>query len=328
MKFIKRFFVHIILLFLSLSFSGQLKAQEGIPIYYDHLTDNLFLIHPAMAGASYCNKARLTGRAQWMGVKDFPMLQTFSLASHLGSTSGFGFILFNDRNGYHAQKGIQVAFAQHLHLSRGRTLNQLSLGISAMYTLHQLDQSTFDPSDFDPVISYTLQSKGYFNIDAGFAYHVQNFFLLGTVKNVLNMIRPLYSPGVENVNLRNYVGHIGYFIKTRGSFHMEPSVMVQYKEYNGNMIVDGNLKFYHEFPAGTFFWGASYRNYMDNSPYTSVQNLSPIAGFYFKNFIISYVYTHQLSGRAFTPGGFHQISLGYNFGCKTIDPTYGCPHIR
>ncbi len=328
MKVFKVNIISLIIVTFFLNIPSGMKAQEGVPIYYDHLTDNLFLIHPAMAGASFCNKIRLTGRMQWAGVKDFPMLQTLSLSSHLGSSSGYGFILFNDRNGYHSQKGVQLAFAQHLKLSRGRTFNQLSLGVSAMYVMHQLDQTSFDPSDFDPVIAYTLQSEGYFNIDVGFAYHVQNFFLLGSVKNLLNMVRPLYSPGLENVNLRNYVGHIGYFIKTRGTFHIEPSFMVQYKEFNGNIIADGNLKFYHELPSGTFYWGASYRMYLDNSPYGSLQHISPLAGFYYKNFIITYIYTHSIAGNTFGTGGFHQLSLGYNFGCKTVDPTYGCPHLR
>ena len=46
------------------------NAQEGLPTYSDYLTDNLYLIHPSMAGASNCTKVRLTGRQQWFGQED------------------------------------------------------------------------------------------------------------------------------------------------------------------------------------------------------------------------------------------------------------------
>ncbi len=306
----------------------QSRAQEGIPIYYDYLTDNLFLIHPAMAGASSCSKVRLTGRMQWSGVEDFPMLQTLNVSSHLGKHSGFGIILYNDRNGYHSQKGLQMAFAHHLQLSQGRTLNQLSFGISGMYSFNQIDMTDFDPNNFDPAVANVMQSAGYFNIDVGLAWHVENFFFIASAKNLLLMSRPLYTPGLENNNLRNYVGSMGYFFGKREGFHFEPSVMFQYKEYSGEMIGDANLKFYQDMANGAFFWGVSYRNYLNQSVYGSLQDLTPFIGFYSNKFIISYVYTYQLAENTFSKGGFHQVSLGFNFDCRRREPVLGCPHIR
>ena len=32
------------------------NAQEGLPTYSDYLTDNLYLIHPSMAGAASHNQ--------------------------------------------------------------------------------------------------------------------------------------------------------------------------------------------------------------------------------------------------------------------------------
>ncbi len=322
----KRFFITLSILFLITGRMGY--AQEGIPIYYDYLTDNLHLIHPAMNGASSCSKVRLTGRMQWSGVKDFPMLQTLSLSSHLGKSSGFGVILFNDRNGYHSQKGIQMSFAQHILLSQREILNKLSFGVSAMYVLNQLDQSAFDPNDFDPVIAYTMQSSGYFNVDVGLAYHLENFFFLASAKNLLLMPRGLYTPGLENVNLRNYVGTMGYFFGKQMGFHVEPSVMLQYKEYSKAMIVDGNLKFYHDLSNGAFFYGVSYRNYLNSAVTNPLSDITPIIGFYSGRFILAYVYTHQLAQNTFSQGGFHQITLGFNFDCRQRIYRYGCPHLR
>ncbi|NPA45809.1 MAG: type IX secretion system membrane protein PorP/SprF [Chlorobi bacterium] len=318
------------ILFLILIVSGAFTragAQEGVPVYYDYLTDNLHLIHPAMMGASTCSKVRLTGRMQWTGVNDFPMLQTLSLSSHLGKNSGFGLIIYNDRNGYHRQTGVQVAFAHHLLLSQGEVLNKLSFGISGMYSFNQLDESTFDPSDFDPVVSYTLRSGGYFNMDVGLAYHYENFFFLASAKNLLLIPRPLYGPA-ENVNLRNYVGTIGYFFGKGVGFHVEPSVMLQYKEFNGDLIGDLNVKFYHDMNNAAFFYGVSYRNYLGTMSQNPLHDITPIVGVYAGKFFAAYLYTYQLSDATFSNGGFHQISLGYNFDCRPRIYRYGCPHIR
>jgi hypothetical protein len=56
--------------------SQLVVSQEGIPIYADYLSDNLYLVHPAMAGASNANKIRLTARKQWFDVNTAPNLQT------------------------------------------------------------------------------------------------------------------------------------------------------------------------------------------------------------------------------------------------------------
>lgn len=47
---IKQLLVFSVLMVILL-FSSKSLAQEGIPVYFDYLTDNYYLIHPSMAGA-------------------------------------------------------------------------------------------------------------------------------------------------------------------------------------------------------------------------------------------------------------------------------------
>ena len=55
----------LLILAVSVVFFTQLaKAQEGLPVYSDYLTDNYYLIHPSMAGVASCSKIRITGRQQ------------------------------------------------------------------------------------------------------------------------------------------------------------------------------------------------------------------------------------------------------------------------
>src|SRR6187401_3170962 len=86
--------------------------------YSDYLTDNYYLIHPSMAGASNCAKIRLTGRQQWFGSDDSPSLNTLSFNGRISDRSGAGIILYNDENGYHSQKGVKLSYAHHIMFSR------------------------------------------------------------------------------------------------------------------------------------------------------------------------------------------------------------------
>jgi len=45
-----------------------------------------------------------------------------------------------------------------------------------------------------------------------------------------------------------------------------------------------------------------------------LQLFTPIVGVNFKNFMFSYNYSYQSGDIRFDNGGFHQITLGYDFG--------------
>ena len=76
------------------------KAQEGLPIYTDYLTDNYYLIHPSMAGVANCAKVRLTARQQWFGEDNSPRLLTMSINGRIGeSQAGIGGILYAHGSG-------------------------------------------------------------------------------------------------------------------------------------------------------------------------------------------------------------------------------------
>ncbi len=322
----------ILFLFLALLYFTTYKTygQEGIPIYHDYLSDNLFLLHPSMAGASSCAKVRLTGRMQWFDIQDNPMLQTFSFHTHLGEEgqNGIGAIIFNDRNGYHSQKGLQLAFAHHLNFGNGEYVNKLSFGIAGMFVQNQLDETGFDPNRFDPIIAGVVQSASYYNVDFGFSYHVRGFFFNATLKNALLISRDLYSK-YEQVNLRNYVGSIGYYLGSK-NFHIEPSVMAQYKEYSGQVITDMNMKFYFNMTdSNIFYLGASYRKDWDDQVNQAIyHNITPIMGVKISKFTFAYTYTYDLGETPISNSGFHQITLGYNFNCKQQLVRIGCPEIN
>ncbi len=316
-------------LFFLLLFSPLLKAQETLPIYSDYLSDNVFLVHPSAAGIGNCGKLRLTARNQWAGVEDAPSLQTISVHNKFGDNVGLGLILFNDKNGYHSQQGLQATFAYHIQLgNRYDEVNQLSFALGAMGVYNKVDESSFTFPDGipDPAISQIVQSEGYFNADFSMAYHRKGFFSYVTAKNILLSARNLYGD-YESLNLRRYLTTLGYYFNGK-KVQLEPSIMGQVIERTGEKFVDFNMKVYKKID-NTQIWAAfSYRKGFDNATTEELNYLTPIVGVNINQFMVSYTYTKQSGELLFDDAGYHQISLGYNFGCRSPRKIGGCPNLN
>ena len=319
-------------------FTHSVSAQEGLPIYSDYLTDNYYLLHPSMAGVSNCNKIRLTGRQQWFGDEKAPSLQTMSINGRIGdSPSGVGAIFFNDKNGYHSQSGAYLTYAHHLMFSRNTIdLNMLSFGLSAGLIQYKLDETAF--LEFDPIIAGIEQSSSDFNIDFGFSYHFINFYAHATVKNVLaNEGVNINEQGVRYDNLRTYLFSAGnVFSKLGSEWSFEPSLMFAYKDATKESFIDVNFKSYNELDFGNLFAGISYRRSFDGAEFTTgsgvssqkLQYFTPIVGAEYNNFMFAYTYSYQANSVVFNNGGFHQITLGYNFGCEKEKYDCNCPSVN
>ena len=319
-------------------FTQFISAQEGLPIYSDYLTDNYYLLHPSMAGVSNCNKIRLTGRQQWFGDENAPSLQTMSINGRIGeSSSGVGAIFFNDKNGYHSQSGAYLTYAHHLMFSRNTIdLNMLSFGLSAGLIQYKLDETAF--LEFDPIIAGIEQSASDFNIDFGFSYHFIDFYAHATVKNVLaNEGININEQGISYDNLRTYLLSAGnVFSKLGSDWSFEPSLMYAYKDATKESFIDINFKSYKELDFGKLFAGISYRRSFDGAEFTTdsgidsqkLQYFTPIIGVEYNNFMFAYTYSYQANSVVFNNGGYHQITLGLNFGCKKEKYDCNCPSVN
>jgi len=331
---------NIILAAITVMVTSIATSQEGLPIYTDYLTDNYYLIHPSMAGIANCSKVRLTGRQQWFGQDDAPKLVTLSVNGRLGdSQSAIGGILYADKNGYHSQKGGYLTYAHHLMFSRSEAdLNMLSFGLSAGFIQYQLDETSFlDGSPIpDPAIDGIVQNETNFNVDLGFSYHFLDFYAHATVKNILN------NSGVNRdveitSNVRRYLASVGnVFSKFGSEWSYEPSLMFQYRDLTKESSIDINGKVYKEMDFGKLWGGFSYRQSLDGAEYlngTSVSSqklnqVTAILGVNYSDFMFGYTYTYQTNPIVFTSGGFHQLTLGYNFSCRRAKYACNCPAVN
>ncbi len=329
---LKKLVVFALFVFSQMSFS-----QEGIAVYSDYLSDNYYLLHPSMAGAANCSKIRATVRQQWFGQNDAPAMQTLSMNGSIGEQSGAGVIFYNDKNGYHSQKGLKVTYAHHIMFSRDQVdLNQLSFGMSLGLVQSTLDETTFlGPAGFDPIIYGTVQRDSYFNVDIGMSYNYLDFYTHVTVKNAIETRRDIYTD-IESDNIRKVILNTGYTFGDSEGLSWEPSIMFQLVNQTKEKTVDLNLKAYKQMDFGKVWGGLSYRRSLDGAEYVEngavktqkLQYITPILGVNYKNFMFSYTYSYLTGSVNFDNGGFHQLTLGMNIFCKPEKYHCNCPAIN
>ena len=318
-------YTRISILFL-LFFVCKSYSQETLPIYQDYLSDNVYILHPSAAGIGNSSKLRFTARKQWAGIPNAPELQTLSFHTRFGefSNAAYGFMFFNDQNGFHSQKGVQGSYAYHLPMSTSKVFSQLSFGLAFTFVQNQSDQRTFigEPTKVSPII----ESTSYYNADFSMAYHRGGLFSYFTVKNLLLTAKNNLNVQ-EPLDLRNYIFSAGYYYGEDNYIQLEPSFMLQLRESTGQRIADFNIKAYKTI-SQTQIWAAlSYRKSFDTNSVDNSQYISPIIGLNYENFMFSYTYTKQMNDILLTNSGFHQISLGINLWTRKQRGA-ACPNIN
>ncbi|PRX52440.1 PorP/SprF family type IX secretion system membrane protein [Salegentibacter salegens] len=326
----------IFIIFFGFLSGASAKAQEVIPIYSDYLTDNLFLIHPSMAGAANRNQIRLTARQQWFDVDNAPSLQTLAVNGRLGDKLGVGGIVFNDKNGNFSKIGTYGTVAYHLLFSRSELdLNQLSFGISAGIVQHRLDQSGF--TEFDPNVNASNESDFFGNMDIGMSYYYLDFYAHLAAKNIISIKRELFYSDAVPSNQRKYLFSTGYVFDNNNEWSYEPSILYQLREATNEMNIDLNMKVYRNVDFGQVWGGLSYRNSFEGTEYTTEGNevesqqlryITPFVGLDYKNFMFGYTFSYQFNSVVLSNNGFHQITIGYDFGKSRGRWDCKCPAIN
>lgn len=318
--------------------SEKAFSQEVIPTYSDYLTDNLYLLYPSMAGASNYDQIRLTGRTQWFDVQDAPNLQTLAANFRMGDKVGLGGIMFRDENGNYSKLGAYATFAYHLMFSRSNAdLNQLSFGVNLGVIQHRLDQSSF--TGFDPAIGNNSNDI-FANMDLGMSYFYRDFYFHLAAKNILSVNRELFYSDAVPSNMRKYLASAGYVLdlNPNDEWSFEPSVLFQVREATEEMAIDGNIKAYYQLDDNSKLWGGfSYRNSFEGAEYTTdgqeiksqqLRYLTPFVGIGWDKFIFGYTFSYQLNSVVLSNSGFHQITLGYNFGKSRQRYDCHCPAVN
>jgi type IX secretion system PorP/SprF family membrane protein len=295
------------------------KAQYRMPIYTDYLTDNYYVLHPAMAGAQYEGlKIRSSFRTQWLDVSNAPALQSLNVHARVGDRSGIGGLFYHDKNGFQSQIGFQGTYAHHINFYRSTAeLNQLSFGLTVGGSFHRHDQSSFDLSSGDPLISGTENRTSSVYADIGLTYNRLTLYAHLTLQNLVFEGKNI-SDDVFLDRPRRIIASIGNFFEIRPYWALEPSVMVDFVEHTNRPNIDVSLKSHHNINATQLWVGVSYRKGLtDTLTQKAIVNykvsfaqLSSIIGFNYNKWMFSYTYTVGIGNIKINNFGFHQLSLG------------------
>ena len=113
--------------------------------------------------------------------------------------------------------------------------------------------------------------------------------------------------------------------------------MFQYRDLTKESSIDVNAKVYKQMDFGKLWGGLSYRQSLDGAEFLTnsnavssqkLQQITPILGVNYNEFMFAYTYTYQTNSVIFTNGGFHQLTLGYNFNCSREKYACNCPAVN
>jgi|TARA_B100001564_G_scaffold14779_1_gene11515 type IX secretion system PorP/SprF family membrane protein len=303
---------------------GQLQLIHGqlqLPIYADYLTDNYFLVHPAMAGAQLEGvQARMTHRSQWQGVANAPSLQTINAHGRIGLKSGLGTVFYTDRNGFQNQVGASVTYAHHINLIVGnRDIHQLSFGLSAGVLNNTHDQTQFDIKLGDPLVEGSQVKSNGLHMDLGLTYIRYQFYTHFTVRNLIFKGQNI-SDDISLDKAKKIIVNTGHFFELSENAALEPSVMIQIVDYADLPSFDMNMKSHHTLNNLNFSFGASYRfGTQPNTNLFSGENLNQdhkqltlLTGLQFRGVSFFYTYTHSFEDIQIAPFNSHQFTLGFD----------------
>lgn len=229
--------------------SGLCRAQQD-PQYNQYMFNQL-VINPAYAGSKDAISAVMDLRKQWVAMPGSP--QTGSLSLHgplLLNSLGLGGHLIMESIGPTDWTAAYFDAAYRFKLKRGK----LSFGISAGMVNYNINTSKLDYKDAgEPLLNYT-GPRTKFDINAGFYYYNQSFYVGGSVTHLNKptlydaSVAPIStSPNAPNISLffslqSHYFLYAGKGFQLNENVLFNPSVMVKYVQ-GGTPSADLNLNF-------------------------------------------------------------------------------------
>lgn len=302
-----------IILFLGIFCAGCMVAQEfTLPIQNQYIADNPYLISSAYAGIGDCWQARVGGFEQWIGVEGGPSTQSVSIDGRISDRSGVGAIIYNDRNGFTTQRGIQLSFAHHMTLNDYNN-QYLSFGASYKFAQLGIDISAFNRSVPDQNVRGDL-SVNNSNFDISALYRFGKFFFSLNAVNLLQKEITEFNLDEPSI-IQNYYIYTGYtFNSRRSELEIEPSVLYQNFPSDGRSTADLVLKIRKVQKTNYFWGGAMIRGIVDQD--FKPLSVSPMLGVKRGNLYFSYGYQINVNEIIPASTGSHLITLGFDFGCR------------
>ena len=317
MKFLKRFLISGVLLFLL----GSVSAQQ-VPMYSQYIM-NGFLINPSFAGNDGYTTVNLTAREQWVGIASAPSTYAASFQTRMLKTSyiskstsvrrkavrptkggrvGLGGYFFNDQNGIVKRTGAQIAYAYHIPMGQ----NQLSFGLAATAYQYAIDLDGVLLRDVDDAYLNNYDRVVFIpDFNFGVSFTTYDYYVAFAMSS---LTRGSLMLGNQGDNNRSELGHYfitgGYkFTMPNRDFILEPSVLIK----SSDMVfkaaqVDLTTRLYYK---EDFWGGLSWR---------TNDAMVMMMGMKYDRFYFAYAFDFTLTDIRSQSFGSHELSMAVKFG--------------
>jgi len=219
---------------------------------YTQYMYNMNVINPAYAGSKENLSFGLLYRTQWTGIDGAPKTGTFFGHLPVGENVGLGLSIISDQHGPVKETNAYADFSYTLRLGGE---HRLAFGLKAGATFHDIGLAGVDVVDpNDPFFSQNINSTTP-NVGAGFFYYTDNYYLAGSVPNILNSVHLDANGNKLGSEATHYFLTGGYVFELSPNAKLKPSFLVKSSfDAPTSFDINANMLFYEKFEIG-----ASYR---------------------------------------------------------------------
>lgn len=241
----KKLYIIIVLLI-----ATQMHGQQD-PQYTQYMY-NMNVINPAYAGSKENLSFGLLYRTQWTGIDGAPKTGTFFGHLPVGEKVGLGLSIISDEHGPVKETNAYADFSYTLRLGGE---HRLAFGLKAGATFHDIGLNNIVVvDDDDPFFTGNINSTTP-NIGAGFFYYTDNYYLAGSVPNILNSVHLDANGNQLGSEATHYFLTGGYVFELSPNAKLKPSFLVKSSfDAPTSFDINANMLFYEKFEIG-----ASYR---------------------------------------------------------------------
>ena len=311
-----------------ISFQGFAQDPEFTQFYA-----NPIYLNPALAGSHGCPRVNLNHRNQWPSLSGAFITNSVSYDQYSNILhGGIAVQVTNDMAGKNTINWSTINLAYSYHLNVTREFSFL-FGAQATWNQKFLDWNKLTFGDqIDPRRGFiyatgdlprgTLMdngwgTRGFFDVSAGFVGFSKNFYF-GFAAKHLNKPQETLIIGDSRMPMR-FTGHMGANIvfggksQYRNSTSLSPNIIYTYQDGFMQLNIGTYVKY------GAFTAGAWWR-----ARDAFILSIGIDAG----TFKFGYSYDVTISKLTNASGGSHELSMSFNFNCKTKPKSFrtiSCP---
>lgn len=275
--------------------------------HYTMFMYNKLVYNPAYAGNKNMLSVNAAYRNQWTGINGAPRNFNVALDAPVGSYMkpfrrvALGLNINNETLGVTDNTNIMASYAYRIPLKK----TVLSFGLQAGVSMYNANYSKLSPlQQNDQVLNQNVDNAMLPNIGAGIFWSGKNFYVSGSVPNLLENYYDNNRKNGAGRQIRSYYLSGGYTFSVSEDFKIQPQLMARYagnSNYNQPFNMDANLSFIF---FNRLMLGATYRTDESLSGIIHLQATRMIN--------IGYAYDYTLSPLQGYNNGSHEIVVGFD----------------